>query len=99
MFVGRINELLAKKSREERKTYTQKDLADFLGISRQSVSVMASTRGVKTLNAEIIFQMCLYFGVEPGNYNALFDLESDTEPAETLRDEDEEDEAVAVAMA
>lgn len=66
MFVSRINELLAERNRRERgrKTYDQGDIAEFVGVSRQTVSGWASAKGIQTIDSKYTTLLCMFFGCD-----------------------------------
>ena len=86
IWVSRIDELLAKKSREERRDVTVEELAEFVGVSRQSVHTWKSISGVKTIPATHTAKLCEFFGV--GEWE-LWDL--------VVLEEDDQGQPVAVA--
>ena len=63
-WVSRIGELLEAKSRQERRDVTVEELADFVGVSRQTVHTWKHYRGVNTLSAEKTAKLCEFFGVQ-----------------------------------
>jgi len=67
VWVSRIGELLEAKSQLERRDVTVDELADYVGVSRQTISTWKSYRGVKSIPAKYTAKLCDFFGVDEWN--------------------------------
>ncbi len=65
IWISRIDELLAEKNRVERRLpgqkYTVEDVADYCGVSRQSVQTWKSVQGMQLIAAEYTAKLCRFF--------------------------------------
>ncbi len=61
----RIKELLAKKQFEEEKTITLTDVAKEAGITRNTLSRIANSRGDYNTTTDNIEKLCIYFDCTP----------------------------------
>lgn len=81
VWVSRIGELLAKKSHDERRKVTIEELADFVGVSRQTISTWSNYRGINTLSADKTAKLCEFFGVQEWE---LWKLSEVDEPGQSV---------------
>lgn len=75
IWVSRIDELMARKTREERREVTVEELADFVGVSRQTVHTWKSIKGVKTVPADSTARLCAFFGCKEWDLWELVHIE------------------------
>ena len=64
VWVSRIDELLAAKSRKERRQIPIEELARAVGVSRQTIYTWKSFEGVNSIPAEHTAKLCEFFGVD-----------------------------------
>lgn len=64
IWVSRIDELLAEKSRVTRRDWRVEDLANFVGVSRQTVQTWKSLSGMKAITAWHTAKMMEFFGCQ-----------------------------------
>jgi transcriptional regulator with XRE-family HTH domain len=92
VWISRIGELLAVKSRQERRDVTIEELADFVGVSRQTIHAWKSHSGVKTIPANHTAKLCEFFDVSEWELWELIEEESEQSPEQS-----NEGQLVAVA--
>lgn len=78
VWVSRIDELLAAKSRQERRTVTVEELARAVGVTRQTINTWKSFEGVGSIQAEYTARLCQFFGVDEWDLWKLEEVEDDT---------------------
>jgi len=61
-----LKALISEKEFQEARKITYDEISNATGISKQTLSKIASTRGYKT-NTENIEKLCTYFNITPDN--------------------------------
>ena len=84
VWVSRIAELLEAKGRQERRKITDEELADFVGVSRQTIHTWKGYAGVRSIAAEYVAKLCAFFGVPEWELWALVMMDEADEPGQQL---------------
>ncbi len=84
VWVSTIRDLLNAKGQLLGRDVSPEELADFVGVSRQTVYTWMSEKGIPTISADKTARLMEFFGVPEWRLWRLVDVEAEDEPGQVV---------------